>query len=216
MLKMKKIHLGLGYLTLALFVLCSVLLYTFVPNDVAMFANLNWIALLLIVIVAITPLGSRKLQAIEQTPPDTEKKNKQQATETLKKQSIKTWLCNIFLLQISVGLIYYGTAMMTGVVLPLAKKTHPEAFMQSLNQILIHNGLFPWALVALFGLCFGIVAYRKNKDGYFNTVILASFKKINPNSGIIIDNIGRSLIYSALALSTIIACISLATIIAGR
>jgi hypothetical protein len=138
------------------FLASSVTLHFVAPHLLSLFPEVNWLALALALLVILTPWGSIELSS---------SKSDQQPL------AFKLWLFKILLLEIALMLIYFGFTQFNNVILPIHTTAHPTEFVSSLSTLLLHFGLYPWGLIGIFAISFGISSYIKNQDSYMCTII---------------------------------------------
>lgn len=145
--------------------------------------NLFWVAPLCVLLLLLSPAGSRRL-----IPPH----------HTIKRLPWQTWLCSIALLELLLIGSYLGIASLCGTFFTVNTENHPALFENTLQTLFLHDGLFPWSLYALIAAGMGYAAYHDETDAYMSN-LLKPFVKIDPQSFFgIIANIGmrRCVIFS--------------------
>ena len=199
-MKVKKTKKSIGILVLSLITLIAIALYIWAPKLIPDMAYINWLALLLVLVIMVSPWGSIRL--------------KSDKTEG-KKSSFKLLVTKVVLLEAALLLLFYGITLLNTMILPIEAKPHTQVFGPTLSMMLIHFGLFPWSLIAIFATGFGLMAFVKNQDSYLSSIALLPFKNPHNNYLVIVNNMGRNLTGVALAISTVMVTFTFASMISG-
>lgn len=123
--------------------------------------HLHWLILVIVLMLCFSPFGNMKLIAKSQEKP---------------RHSFWRWLGQLFLLQISLFFVFIGMTLVFSHWLPLTSPSHPLVITRYFETFLKHDGLFPWALYALYAGGLGYISYIKNEDAYISSLALPFFK----------------------------------------
>ncbi len=136
--------------------------------------KIHWLALLAVLVIACGPWGKRQ---VTDTNP------------AIPRYRFGYWLAQIVILQLCLGAVFLGISAACGEAAPVLTIPQPQLFHPTLNQLLISEGLFPWALIALIAVGMDYYSYQRGQDAYlatlFNPIIQQNLAKI------IINFLGR-------------------------
>jgi choline-glycine betaine transporter len=159
-------------------------------NAAVQFFKIHWLALLVVLVIAVGPWGRQRLAVAEH---DT------------KRYSFWHWLGRILVLQLCLGAVFIG--MTAGCALTSTPFTTfvPALFQQTMTQLLVNEGLFPWAFFALIAVGMGYYSYFRREDAYLATI--ARVLARNPSIAAVINFLGR--LATVIAYATAFCLISL-------
>ena len=83
------------------------------------------------------------------------------------------WIAQIVCLQLCLGAVFLGISSVSGQTLPVLTTPQPGLFQFTMTQLLVSEGLFPWAVFALTGVALGFYSYCKSQDAYLATTVSA-------------------------------------------
>lgn len=152
--------------------------------------KIHWLALAAVVILASGRRGKQRLSTNNDEPPRYQR---------------GAWLGQLLFLQLCLSAVFLGISSVCGQSLPVLTAPQPGLFQQTLSQLLVDEGLFPWAFVALMAVSMGYYSYCKGQDAYLATTLSALTN--HPGVKIIINFIGR--LGTALAFASTFFFISL-------
>lgn len=186
------------YFVITLLLAAIIAIYVSCPKLLVNFAYINWLALLMLIILLISPLGKLKF---------TEKSNSQIPLSPTK------WLSQIILLQIALLLVFVGLTELMGSILPIDTETHTATLLPALQDTFLNFGLYPWALIAMFAAAFGIACYAKNQNSYLSTISGNFTQKKYEIFNITANLAGRAATTTLIGLSFVTATFLIASLI---
>lgn len=198
-MKTMKRYTGLYYALIALFFVVSITIYFTHTTLLLEMPWIHWGAIALAIFFILTPKGSKRLVSpqAEQQP--------------LPRQQ---WLIKILNLQISLFLIYFSITQFNQ-YFAIEGQAPKSLLTDSLNGLLFHFGLFPWALIAIFAVGFGTIAYLKNQDAYLSQISLGFLKKRHETLEVIVKTTARAATIGAVAITFVLLTFILASIISN-
>ncbi|MBS0352105.1 MAG: BCCT family transporter [Proteobacteria bacterium] len=157
--------------TVILFAMSAVILSF--PGAIHVF-KFHWLSLAAVLIICFSPLGNKKFGTDQGVQ---------------KRYQWWSWLWQVFFLQGCLGAIFFGILVTCAIKVPVLTPAQPQLLQNSWYQLLISQGLFPWAVVGLLAITFSFWSYQKNQDAYFASLI----KTLNQKAliEIIINFFGR-------------------------
>jgi len=184
-MKYEQPHLRLLYGGSLPFVIVAFLLVEFATPYLIKAFYFHWAALAIVILFCCLPFANQKLAATSNEKP---------------RYSFHSWLIRLFSLQLSLFFVFIGIATVFTYWLPPQGSIDPAAISQSLHTFLKCDGLFPWALFALFAVRLGYVSYIQNQDAYLSHLSIPLFNS-QPNKliGMILN------LQARLATTTILA-----------
>lgn len=197
-MKTLKSYRHLSYIILFASLIFSILLYSISPRIITQLAFINWVALLLAAIILITPWGSIRI---------TKTDDKQQ------KLLFKSWLLKIVLLELAVILLYIGMGQFSASLFSANQAQMMNQTQSGLTESLHEFGLFPWAIIAVFAVCFYVVTFIQKRDSYFDTIAFGTYKKQIESLNVSIKGIGRGFTLATLAIASGMVTIAIASLI---
>ena len=147
----------------------AIILY-FTNTAVQLF-KIHWLALAAVLVFAVGPWGRQRLTtAAGETP----------------RYSLWHWLGRIAALQLCLGAVFLGISAVCGQTAP----TTPPALLQySLTQLLVAEGLFPWAFFTMAAVAMGYHSYCRRENSYLATTLNPLIS--NPAAMVVINFIGK-------------------------
>ena len=85
---------------------------------------------------------------------------------------------------------YWGICVLNGYVFPINHATNNTLFSHTLNNNLLHLGLFPWALYACIAAGMGVLAHRQQTNAFVSQLIKPVTKQGPQETWSLITNIG--------------------------
>jgi choline-glycine betaine transporter len=155
-----------------LFIISAIILSF--PGAIQIF-KFHWLVLAAAVVICCSPLGSKQF-GIDQG--------------VQKRYRLGAWISQVVFLQFCLGAIFFGIFVTCAQKVPVLTSPQPQLFQDSWYQMLVSEGLFPWAIVGLFAISFSFWSYQKNQDAYFASTVAFIVNK--PLVSIIINFIARS------------------------
>lgn len=198
-MKTMKRYMGLYYALIALFFAAGIAVYFTHAKLLLNVAWIHWGAAALAVFFILTPKGSKRLLC-----PQSEK-------QPLSRQQ---WITKILNLQISLFLIYFSITQFNP-YFSIEGQAPKNLLTDSLNGLLFHFGLYPWALIAIFAVGFGISAYLKNQDSYLSQISLGFLKRRNETLEVIAKTTARAATIGVIAITFVLVTFILASIISN-
>ncbi len=138
-----------------LFVICGIIAWFF-TQPLVQFYKIHWLALLFALIIAFSPWGNKRLIAEENELP---------------RHKPWAWLARIVFLQVCFLALFLAICTVCGRTAPALTSAHAAAFQQTTTQLLVYEGLFPWAFFALMAVMFGYLSYCRRQDAYLATTL---------------------------------------------
>lgn len=154
-----------------LLMISGVILYF--PHVAVQLFKIHWLVLLAALVVACGPWGKRRLAMAEEMP----------------RYSRPAWLAQIISLQLCLGAIFLGISVVCGQTAPVLTTPHPHIFQSTLRQLLVSEGLFPWAFFALMAVRMGYCSYCRQEDAYLATALRLMYQ--HRSVAVTINFIGR-------------------------
>ncbi len=134
-----------------------------------------WLSSAIALLLIITPLGNKRLCINHD--------------DVAKRIPFAKWLFRIVLLELSVIGAYAGICLISGTYFPIMTTPHPNLFIDTLAKSAT-IGAFPWPIYTIIAISMGVIAYRKQKNAFFST-LLGPFANDNPQDKIsAIANVG--------------------------
>lgn len=188
------------YIVLLATLVASFVLYFLKPNLLVDIAYINWAGLLLSIVILFTRWGSIRLT---------------NTSNEHVRLAFVPWILRILLLEISVALFYFG---MMQYILFLNPTLTPQTLLTlstSMTQTWVYFGLFPWALIAIFAICFAVNAYLYQKESYLDSVAIGHYQKQFETPNVILKGIGRAFTLLTLGIGGAFTTLALAGMIGG-
>ncbi len=140
----------------------SLLLIEFASHAVMKAYWIHWLVLVTVLVLSISPFGTIKLTT--------------KATDKRQRHFV-SWLAQLFLLQLTLIFVFIGIALVFSHWLPLTtQEPHSNIMYQTTETLLYHNGLFPWAIYALYAGQLAYISYIKHQDAYIHTTLFPLLK----------------------------------------
>lgn len=137
------------------------------------FFKIHWLALAAVGLIACLPLGKQRLAAhAEETP----------------RYALWGWLGQVLGLQLCVGAVFAGVSVVCAQSAALAT-AQPTPLSFTFTQLLVSEGLFPWAFCALTAACLGYYSYCQRQDAYWATTVSGLIN--HPTAQVIINFTSR-------------------------
>ena len=152
--------------------------------------KIHWLALLMVLIFAIGPWGKQRL-----APPG----------EETPRYPFWNWLGRIVSLQLCLGAVFLGVNAACAHTSSSFTPPQPALFQQTLKQLLVYEGLSPWAFFTLIAISMGYCSYCLQKDAYLADTVGTLAR--NPTVRVVINFLGR--MATAIAYSSAFCLISL-------
>ncbi|OGO92796.1 MAG: hypothetical protein A3F10_04665 [Coxiella sp. RIFCSPHIGHO2_12_FULL_42_15] len=197
-MKVLKSYKHFTYIILLAALFASFSLYLFTPTTLVKSGYINWAALWVAMIILVTPWGSLRL---------IHHNNQQTRLRFL------PWILRIALLEIAITALYFGITQWSQFLNLPAGTSQKNLFLVNIAQSMLHFGLFPWAIIAVFAVCFGITAYVKQQDSYLDTLVFGRYRKQYETCNVILKGIGRAFTMTALGIATVLTTIAIASMI---
>src|SRR3989339_34283 len=170
---MKVIKKRFWFPTIASFIgmgIPGLLIYFFAP-DIPRFYQAHWVFLSLAFIFLALPFANQKLQS-----------------DHLPHYSFFKWLSLIILFEGSLYAVFIGFARIYGRFMPILTKPRPTLVPDTMHWLLLHNGLFPWGLTALFTIALCYFSYCKKQPAYMSVLLHSVLKtSIKNNAGLMVN-----------------------------
>jgi choline-glycine betaine transporter len=173
-------------LPIAIPLLAVSVLFLYFPTVAAQWFKIHWLALAATLIMAVGPWGKLRLAAHEAEPPRFSRWNA---------------LLQIIGLQLCMTAVFLGISTLCGQTMPIFTTPQPALFERTLSELLVAQGLFPWAFIALLAVKFGYWSYRRGEDAYLATTMDSRLRGNDKLTGVAINFIGRLNTFFAYALT---------------
>lgn len=180
-MKVNQAHPIIMWLLIAANVAITLTLLSLYPLQTRYIFMFNWIALLIAVVYIITPLGSKRLAA---------------ANDTHKRHNTLQWWLRIIAMQLSLLFLLMGISWLI----------QPSAYIQSLHQQLTHFGLYPWSWISIVAVAFGIHNYRQQQDTHMHNII-APQRKTSQTLISVINTTVKNTGFAAWSITLLLICI---------
>ena len=146
-MKVNQAHPIIMWLFVIFYTAITLTLLSLYPAQTRYVFMFNWAALLIAVIYIITPLGSKRLSA---------------PNDTSKRYNTLQWWLRIVVMELSLFFLMMGISWLI----------QPSAYIQSLHQQLTNFGLFPWSWICIIAIAFGLCGYHKQQDTYMHNLAI--------------------------------------------
>ena len=156
-MQINKPHTAAYYSIVGIQALITIFLIAFFSRLLVHLYFLHWLVLLVLLFTLFLPQSKKPLLS----PSSSAKKILEPSR----------WLFKIVFLQVSLLLTYLGICECVGQVMPVLTKPNNQLFIMSLQQQLIHWGLFPWAIIIILATGFAHVAYHQQKHALLSDLI---------------------------------------------
>src|SRR3989338_1448267 len=171
-----KIRKDLMFLVNPLVFIVGLLIFCKTPQVIPPLFRLFWIATVCAAGLIITPFGHRRLT-----------QHNEAAAPRLPWQQ---WIFCIALVEVTLLCVYLGISNICGTFFLVNTPAHPALFTNTVRELLLQDGLFPWSLYALIAAGMGWLAYHDHTNAYFSN-LLKPFTKQEPDGTYsLIANIG--------------------------
>lgn len=152
----KKNRTALAYTIAPTLFICILIIAYFFQPQIHYAYLANWALVAIILIMILSPFGSRRLSA---TP--TEKP----------RYPIVNWLFHIIALQACLLTVFLGICDVVGRSTTINTPVQNSLFADTLSNYLMHYGLIPWTLFAITAIGMAYQSYVKDRDGYLSEIL---------------------------------------------